>query len=66
VSELDPIEVAARLAEAARLFDPPHVDDLREPVPPPDLSPETVQARLDELRALLRLAEHLGRARFRG
>lgn len=61
---LDPAVVLQRLEQAAALFDPPTVDTLREHVPPPDLSPEVVQARLDELRALLELADYLGQARF--
>lgn len=64
MDELDPRAVAERLAEAARLFDPPHIDELREAVPPEDLSPQTVQARLEELRALLKLADYLGQARI--
>ena len=64
MTDLDPVLVLERLREAGRLFAPPHVDDLREHTPPADLSPEAVQARLDELRALLRLADYLGQAKI--
>lgn len=64
MSDLDPVLVAARLEEARRLYVPVRLDEIREEPPPADLRPETVQARLDELRELLRLAEYLGQARI--
>ena len=60
---LDPVLVEARLREAARLFQWTHVDELREPPPERTLHPDVVQARLDELRALLELVDYLGKAR---
>ena len=51
-------------SRGAKLFRPPRLDELRERPAPPDLSAQAVAARLQELRALLRLSAYLGQARI--
>ncbi len=62
--ELDPVVVAARLVELARLYVPESIEDgrMRHERPPVDVPfAVAVQRRLDELRALYELASHLHR-----